>query len=340
MWAFYAGATWLGMPGLIKILRWYFGIEALLLLISPVFAVWNQPPAVLHSHAMSVDQQVRIALALASFGAVLLILAAVFGMAWWTLAQAKPSSRIWAIAASLLNVPLVFVARPMWLSTAAGIAGLWFFSRRQAFTWTVPNIPRPERDGTNGIVDTAAQLAMCAGALAIWSWWSVWAQSRDLPMVDGLPLILQLIFASLVCTTFHELGHVMAGWSVGMKVHAFVAGPFHWRVRDGRWTFEFHLTGLLLSTGAAGLVPSRGQYRCRSGIAVAAAGPMASLVLGTAALIAALNAEGHPWNSAWEFLALISTCSLLTFAINLIPIRPEGSYSDGARIYQLLFRGS
>ncbi|HWF48368.1 MAG TPA: M50 family metallopeptidase [Bryobacteraceae bacterium] len=331
------------MAGLIKILRWYFGIEALLFFVLPALVVWNAPPTgLLDPRGISAHALMRMWLALASFGGVQLALAAVFGMTWWTLPKAEISSRAWAIAASLLNVPMIFVGRPMWLSTAAGIVGLWVFSQPKALARiarTAAKIPRLPGDGTSRSLDMAAQLAMCGGVLAVWSWWSRWAEMRDLPRIDGLALLLNLVLASLISTTVHELGHVIAGWSFGMKVRVFVAGPFHWRFRNGRWEFKFHPTGLLLSGGAAALVPSSpDNRRCRDIVPIAA-GPFASLLIGAIALWAALSASGHPWAQAWQLLALLATCSLLTFAMNLIPLRPESSYSDGARLYQLLSAG-
>jgi hypothetical protein len=70
-----------------------------------------------------------------------------------------------------------------------------------------------------------------------------------------------------------------------------------------------------------------------------AAGPLASLFTGLIACYAALTAKGRPYERGWEFLALIATISLVTFVVNLIPIRPDANYSDGARIFQLLSGG-
>jgi hypothetical protein len=331
------------MSGLIKILRWYFGIEALLFFVLPALVVWNAPPrGLLRPGGLSAHALMRMWLALASFGGVQLALAAVFGVAWWTLPKARIASRAWAIAASLLNVPLVLIGRPMWLSTAAGIMGLWVFSQPEPlarFARTAAATPRLPGDGTSRFLDMAAPLMMCGGVLAVWSWWSRWAQIRSLPVIDGLPLLLDLVLASLISTTFHELGHVLAGWALNMKLRVFVAGPFHWRFRSGRWEFEFHPSGLVLSGGAAALAPSSPDNRRWRDIVPIAAGPLASLLIGAIALWATLEASGRPWGRVWQFLALLSTCSLLTFVINMLPLRPESSYSDGARMYQLLSGG-
>src|SRR6185437_13163636 len=59
----------------------------------------------------------------------LLVLAGgVFAIAWWALRKARPHARRWAIAASLLNLPLIPVGRLL------GLAGLVVFSRQEIAT--------------------------------------------------------------------------------------------------------------------------------------------------------------------------------------------------------------
>ena len=61
-----------------------------------------------------------------------------------------------------------------------------------------------------------------------------------------------------------------------------------------------------------------------------------SLVLAVVTAGATFAAKGHQWEPYWHFLAYLSTFSLLGFIVNLIPIQPDGQYSDGARIYQMM----
>ena len=70
-----------------------------------------------------------------------------------------------------------------------------------------------------------------------------------------------------------------------------------------------------------------------------AAGPIVNLLTGLIALYAALTAQGQSYERYWGFFAYFATISLLIFASNLIPMRPETLYSDGARIYQHLKGG-
>jgi tetratricopeptide (TPR) repeat protein len=70
--------------------------------------------------------------------------------------------------------------------------------------------------------------------------------------------------------------------------------------------------------------------------AMIAAGPLANLLLGLAALFAALHVPGTPWQAAWGMLSFIATLSLIASVINLIPARTADAYTDGANLYQLL----
>lgn len=332
------------MSSLAKILRWYFGIEALLLLVLPVVAVWNAPPIrLLHPGGMSPHALMKVWMTLAIFVGVQLALAAIFGMAWWTLPKGRTSSRVWAIIASLLNIPLIWIGRPMWISTAAGIAGLLVFSRRDALARIgvkTPKSPRIPGDGTSRLIDITAQVAMYGGVWAALSWWSRWAETKDLSRLHGMPFLLEVVLASLISTAVHELGHVLAGRAFGMILRRLVLGPFDWRLRGGKWEFQFHPAGFLLNGGATGLVPVILNNQRWRDARVTAAGPLASLLLGIVTLWATLAAKGRFWEQAWELLALVATFSLLAFVMNLIPLRPEAHYSDGARIYQLLRGGA
>jgi hypothetical protein len=87
------------------------------------------------------------------------------------------------------------------------------------------------------------------------------------------------------------------------------------------------------------VIPASPEDRRWRDVSVLAAGPLANLWLGSIALWATFTAKGRHWEQAWELLALIATFSLVEFIINLIPLRPEAEYSDGARIYQLLSGG-
>jgi hypothetical protein len=157
--------------------------------------------------------------------------------------------------------------------------------------------------------------------------------------VFGYVFWLQFVLALFVTITLHELGHASVGCALGMRLRAFVVGPLQWRIRDGRWKFQFVPAKILSAEGAAGVVPTDPNQSRWNEICMIAAGPMVNLYTGVIAACIALMAKGQGYEPYWHLLALVATLSFVSFAGNLIPFRPEASYSDGARIYQLLRGG-
>lgn len=286
-----------------------------------------------------------------------------YGMAWWKIRKGRPSGRGWAIAASafmlLQAVPLsvvtyytaVYAARRSggWsvfalidcAMLALGAVGLAAFLPRTAMEAPVAPArpPRVSGDGTSGILDSLAWLFVVAGYWLGWSWLEKWAAAQGIPFSMGLGYWVQFLVAALIDTALHEAGHASAALALGMKLRAFVVGPFQWRIRAGRWRFQLAPTRMFGAGGATGVVPTDPRQARWREVCMIAAGPVASLITGVVALAAALTAVGRPYQAYWQFLALLGLFGLLAFCANLIPMRPEGFYSDGARIYQLLSGG-
>jgi hypothetical protein len=281
------------------------------------------------------------------------------GMAWWTVRKGKASGRGWAIAASLslilLSIPIFASGFFAWKYTpikflmglfvigasmmAFGITGLVAFARSDAMAQPVvaAKPPRIAGDGTSNMLEAIAWLLGIAGYFAAIFQWHRWGQAQHLPRAYvGL---LQLVVILLIVTIVHELGHAVVGSALGMKLRAFIVGPFQWRIRDGRWKFQFLPAKFFSAGGATALVPTDPHQSRWSQICMIAAGTAVNLLTGLIALYAALAAKGHPYEQYWGFFAYFSTISLLAFASNLIPMQSEAHYSDGARIYQLLRGG-
>ena len=288
-----------------------------------------------------------------------LLLGVLYGIAWWTVKKGKSSARGWAIAASLvlilLSIPLliaefyrllyspgasmhftIFVV----LVLALGIAGLVAFGPHSAKAPINP--PKPTRiagDGTSRFLDVLALLVGIGGIVVGNNLWYRWGDAQDLPIMHGYTPFLWIIIAALITTALHELGHATVGLAFGMKLRAFIVGPFQWRIRDGSWKFQFLPAKFLGAGGATAVVPTNPKHSGWNDICMIAAGPLASLLSGLIALEIALSAKGSLYAQYWELFAMIATFSLVGIAVNLIPFRPESSYSDGAQIYQLLRGG-
>ena len=297
-----------------------------------------------------------------SFFAFTLLLAVPLGMAWWTVKKKKAFARVWAIVASVEMIlmslsPLILMSLPAayqrhsathrphhfgifeGLLLALGIAGLVAFARRDAMAQPViaAKPPRIAGDGTSRLLDGIAWIIGVAGYFAAMFYWHRWGEAQHLPRAYvGL---IRLVIIILIITAVHELGHAATGLALGMRLRAFIVGPFQWRIRDGRWKFQFNLAKSFSAGGATALVPTNPHQSLGSQICMIAAGLTMNLLTGLIALYAALTAKGQPYESYWGFFAYFSTISLLVFASNLIPMQSEASYSDGGRIYQLLAGG-
>jgi hypothetical protein len=289
-------------------------------------------------------------------------LAFLYGMAWWKVRNGKPTARLWAIAASLSmvlqSIPLSFMVYLEWTHgsrrhatssitllgpiVAIGIAGLVAFHRRGALIpqpMTPARPPRIDGDGTSRLVDGIAWLVAVGGYFTGQWLWIRWARVQHLPIIHGYTFWLLFTAAALIETTAHECGHTFVGMAFGMRLRAFIVGPFQWFIRDGKWRFRFILAKFISAGGATSVVPSDPNQPLQNDIWMIAAGPLASLATGLIASAAAVAAKGRLYEPIWELFALMATFGLVAFAVNLIPARSGALYSDGAQIFQLLTGG-
>lgn len=287
------------------------------------------------------------------------VVAFVNGMAWWALRNGKPSGRWWAIAASisLLALGVLFLLADFaalrhaafgdlaWLLIVGGfllylgIAGVVAFSKRDSYMTASPRKVRIPGDGTHRSLDWLVLILQIGGMVAGMNLYMRWGFKRHLPVAHGLESWTQIIFVILAVALIHESAHAVVGLALGMKLRAFIVGPFQWQMREGRWTFKFRLAEIFSLSGATGLIPTDPNQSRWEQIAMIAAGPVSNLLTGAVAAALAFSAEDYPWWSFWEYFALFATVSLVGFLVNLIPFSPESAYSDGAQIYQILRGG-
>jgi hypothetical protein len=357
-----------------KFLRGCFGLVALVYGVG-VFETVRHSGRLFHVHAQPNSYSQTHWLATAGLLTLSLliqlapsVIAVFFAAAWFTLRFGRRSGRRWAIVAStsmlvvdaMLAIGLVIIwtytrNRPhgigeflfsmmvvIWLPQAAlGVAGLVAFWRDDAEMPSQVASRKPPRisgDGTSPLLDVLSFAIALGGFIGGLYYWERWGRSHHvLGYRHGFPLTL-IIVGTLITTAVHESGHAAVGIAVGMKLRSFIVGPFQWRIRDGKWRFQFVLKGIF--GGATGLVPTDpNQTRMRESLMIAA-GPATELLFGLAALGLLLWARGTAYEPMWGLLAVIVTISILGFVGNLIPINPEGLYSDGARVYQLLKGGA
>jgi hypothetical protein len=277
-------------------------------------------------------------------------------VAWWTLRKGKPSARGWAIAASVLNLPIPAFSHLRASNVAANllhvpdvlvgsliaVAGLVAFLPKNALLGKTARAraPKPVRiagDGTSKLKDHLSQLTAIAIVWVSLAWWGQWASAHQLAYPNLLPFFFQMELAILLTTFGHELGHLVAGWASGKMLRSFQVGPVRWAIRNGGWKFDFNLRKFY--GGSVGMVaPDLRNMRSRQAFLLMG-GPVASLVMGSLFVVVAMLAPGHSWQSYWMFFSMLATFSLSAFVVNLIPIKPESLYSDGAQLYQIVTNG-
>jgi Peptidase M50B-like len=319
-----------------KLLRWLFGINAILFCAITVRYIFILLGAV---GAGAVGEGAVGSIArLSGYTAM----AAVYGAAFLMLKKGGRWARYLALTASVLNLPFYWVVEPAWMWSVAGAMGLVVFWRQKnvdQLSMKTVKPPRTRGDGTSSSIDVLANVALFSGFLVAGFYWANWSARQRLPNHDSLLARLLIIEVAMLFTTVaHESGHAIAALLLKMKLRRFVVGPIEGSFRSGRWQLRFRAAGFLGAPGGVGVVPSTLTDLRRRHVLVAAAGPVASLAFGLLAMGAAFSAKGHWWEAAWMPAAYAATFSLLSFAFNLIPMRPTSVYSDGARIYQLLGR--
>jgi hypothetical protein len=339
------------MLQLARLVRWWFGMQAFILVAAsalffgtlawravttaaPVHQVEAQEPPSIPPLPLGLPST-RWALALVGFG--LLSSVAVSAIAWWALRKGWRSARFWALSASLLNLS------GFGLGTVFGLVGLAVFWRKEivlAMAMEGPGKP-PERisgDGTHKYLDHLAQVLAVVSWIAASFWWQHWAAQRGLVRHYGLQGWLEFLCAIYTGVLLHELGHFLAGRAADMSIRAVIVGPLAARIQGGRWRFRLN-TGGFLGGGAVSMVPLNLRHLRGRQFYMLAAGPVFSLLTGMVAIILAFEAPGTTWEGAWFFLALTGSICICDFVINLIPLRPEGLYSDGAQMFQLVKGG-
>jgi glutathione S-transferase len=201
-------------------------------------------------------------------------------------------------------------------------------------------MPKNTGDGTSDLLNKGAQAVAVIGYLAAAYGCSYWMRALGQPRYRG-GILLSLLLLFLV-TLVHELGHASIGLALHMRLRAFLAGPFEFRMREGRWTFRFNLAGIVGAGGATGVVPSIPRPPRWHSLLMIAAGPATNLYTGLIALAFAwaCSVSGGDNLDYVYPLGRFAAFSFVACIFNMIPMRSGNGYSDGAQIYQLLSGGA
>ncbi len=139
-----------------------------------------------------------------------------------------------------------------------------------------------------------------------------------------LPVLILLVLAT------HEVGHLLGGFSRGMRFLLLIVGPFQWTRSQGgihfKWVFNLGTMGGIAAATPDPAAPLAPQLR-----RLIIGGPLASLVLAVIGLAMALGFEGR----AGAYGVIIGALSLLIFLVTAAPLRAGGFMSDGMQLLEL-----
>jgi membrane-associated protease RseP (regulator of RpoE activity) len=135
--------------------------------------------------------------------------------------------------------------------------------------------------------------------------------------------ILGFVAALMLVTVGHELGHLWVARRLGVpvKLIGLGVGPAIWRFRlsdDVRFEVRALPVGMVIGVLARRGTDGRARRPVAHDLAVAAGGPLASLVIAAILFSGALLARGLPWLQEWCFFAGLLSVVLVT--LNLLPL--------------------
>ena len=138
----------------------------------------------------------------------------------------------------------------------------------------------------------------------------------------------------LAAVLIHELGHALACRTFDLRLDEFAVWPFHFRRVKGRWRLvrPSALGGRRL--GLVGFYPLSGDRLRARLLWCIASGPLASIIVGGAAVLSAGWLE-RVSSGAAAFVGATGLWSLFGGFINLFPSRRPGAKSDGGWLFDL-----
>lgn len=186
-----------------------------------------------------------------------------------------------------------------------------------------------------------AGVGILIAALADQVHWSALSQTPLLQKLDVAREIMTVwdILAIPLLSMFvlgtHEVGHLLAGISQGMRFLMLIIGPFGWHASASGIRFEWN-TNVELMGGLAAAAPTKmGDSLSRQLLVMTAGGPITSLLLAALAVVLASFTDAR----LTGYLMYIAALSFGIFVVTLIPARNGSFMSDGMQIIDILRGG-
>lgn len=158
------------------------------------------------------------------------------------------------------------------------------------------------------------------------------ASALALMVVELAVLFLGGGFLLLAAVLIHEAGHAAAGFLVGFRIMGVRVGAVQiWRSKGWTWIWQRgNLIGGLVSAQFRDIPGPRARWQC---FAFLISGSLANFCVAILTLPCFLSQTALA--TSCQFLSLFSA---VIGAVNLIPFRTKRGFSDGAKLYWLLFK--
>lgn len=172
-----------------------------------------------------------------------------------------------------------------------------------------------------------------------------WSALSGMPLLQELDAareimtiwdLLALPVLSMLVLGTHEVGHLLAGKSQGMRFLMLIVGPFGWHASASGIRFEWN-THVEFMGGLAAAAPTNvGASLSRQLLVMTAGGPFTSLLLAVLAVVLASFTDAR----LTTYLMFVALVSFGIFLVTLIPARNGSFMSDGMQIIDLLRGGN
>ena len=161
-----------------------------------------------------------------------------------------------------------------------------------------------------------------------------YSQVSGFPKLPLLAIPGVMIASAVLTSVVHELGHAIGAGIAGFQLANLTLGPF-WLSRNlsgWKWRFVPNLGW----TGALATARPVTERNLHTNVFLfLAAGPVATLLLGSTSLVLFLSSKFAPWAFFADGFGILAMVSLIDFLSEMSLMRKGHIFTDGARLMQL-----
>ena len=161
-----------------------------------------------------------------------------------------------------------------------------------------------------------------------------YSQTAGFPQLPWVAIPGVIVFATVIASVVHELGHAAGSRIAGFQLANLTIGPF-WLSRNlSGWHWRF-VPNLGWTGALATARPLTARNLHTNVFLFLAAGPTATLLLGTTSLVMFLSAKLAPWAFLADGFGILAMVALIDFLSEMSLVRKGHIFTDGARLMQL-----